>query len=129
MSVTLANFQHKQNSTISDDKLFVSPTQSTYSRSVISPLKLTLIQSNDSPIISRNYPNAVIKHEYRWPFIASTTTANHIPYAKKSEMSRQNSASRINTGIISKTTEQANTQHTIVEQRTHPHQPHYSGLG
>lgn len=117
-----AESHRKQELPINADKLLIPSTPSTYSRSAMSPLKLSVIQSNGPSIVSSNYPNTIIKHTYRWPFITSTTTANFISYAKKPRMNRLNSENDLNIGVTPTSTEVA-----VVDHRAHPY--HHSGLG
>lgn len=121
-------FHRKQASTIIAVKPTTPSSPSTYSRSVISPLKLTLIQSNSPSIVSGNYPNAVNQHVYRWPLPASTTTTKSILYAKKPDSNRQTGTNDLNAGTTLTSTEETSTQHATVDHRARPYH-HHTGLG
>lgn len=95
------------------------------SKSITSPLKLTLIQANGHSIASNNYPSAVNRHAYRWPFIVSTTTSKSILHAKKPDSRWQTSTKNTDVRLIATSTEAASTQQPVVDHHARAHHYHH----
>lgn len=122
-SVTLSS---SSSSTFSAAK--PSNLSSTYSKSVVTiPLKLTQTQANGRSIASNNYPDAVNRQVYRWPFVASTTTAKSMLHAKKPDSKWQTGTNNVDVGSNSTLADLSSTQQAIVDHRAHAH--HHTGLG
>lgn len=106
-----------------------SNLSSTSNKSVVtSPLKLIQTQSYGRSIISNNYPNAVNRHVYRWPFIASTTTIQPTLHARKPDSKSQTGTNNVDVGAASISDDMTSTQQAIVDQRVHAHH-HHMGIG
>lgn len=105
-----------------------SNLSSTYSKPIVtSPLQLTLTQVNGRSIVSNNYPDVFNRHAYRWPFIASTTTAKPILLARKPDSQWQTGTNNVDVGLSSTAADVTSTQQAIVDHRAHAH--HHTGLG